>query len=120
MDWFNAWDAVPYPGPYREMESVEPPVGAASVSVWLIVAAIMLFAAAMWYRRRAVRHSLWCASVGRDVEVRLRRARVLSCSAFEDRTAVTCARRCRDRSFRVQWPPALPVLTRPGSRARVA
>jgi hypothetical protein len=44
----------------------------------------------------------------------------VSCSAFEDPTAIACARRCLDRSFRVQWPPALPVLARPRNTALVA
>jgi hypothetical protein len=40
---------------------------------------------------------------------------VLSCSAFEDPTAIACGRRCRERSFRVQWP-TLPVLAPPAKR----
>jgi len=74
----------------------------------------------MWFRRRVVRHSFWCATAGRDVVVRLGRGCVQSCSAFEDPTAIACARRCRDRSFRVQWPPELPVLARPRDTARLA
>jgi hypothetical protein len=46
-----------------------------------------------------------------------RRGRALSCSAFEDPAAIACGRRCLDRSFRVQWPPALPVLAQRGGPA---
>jgi len=59
------------------------------------------------------------ATTGRDVEMGFRRGRVLSCSAFEDPTAIACGRRCLDRSFRVQWPPALPVLAQRRDGARV-
>jgi hypothetical protein len=112
MDWFSAWD----PGPYIEIESVDAAVDAVDpgrLTVWLIVTAVALILAALWYRQRVSRHSFCCATVGRDVEVLLRLGRVLSCSAFEDPTAIACPRRCLDRSFRAQWRPALPVVTRP-------
>jgi hypothetical protein len=99
MDWFSAWEPLP---------------------AWVILAVIVLAAVAMWYRLRVVRHSFWCAAAGRDVEMRVGRGCVQSCSAFEAPTAIACARRCLDRSFRVQWPPAIPVLARPQGTARLA
>jgi hypothetical protein len=83
MDWFSEWQ----PAPSLEIERVD--------------------------RQRSWRRSFWCATVGRDTEVRFRFGCVVSCSAFEDPTSIACGRRCLDRSFRVQWPPALPVLPRP-------
>jgi hypothetical protein len=121
MDWSSAWEPLPYPVPYMEIESVDPPADGGLLTVGLVVVAVILLAAAvMWYRQRVVRHSFWCATVGRDVEVRSGRGGVQSCSAFEDPTAIACARRCLDRSFRVQWPPAVPVLARPRGTARLA
>jgi hypothetical protein len=79
----------------------------------VIFSAVALIVAALWHRQRVSRQSFWCATVGRDIEVLFRFGRVLSCSAFEDPTAIVCARRCLVRSFRVQWTPALPVGTRP-------
>src|SRR5512132_3257257 len=116
MDWFTAWEPVPY----IEVESIEPPVDAGRLAAWLILAAIALAAVVIWYRQRPVRHSFWCATVGRDVEVRFRSGCVLSCSAFEEPSAIACARRCVDRAFRLQWPSAVPVLTRPRGTARLA
>jgi len=81
---------------------------------------IALVVTVMWFRRRVVHHSFWCATAGRDVDVRLGSGWVQSCSAFEDPTAIACARRCRDRGFRVKWPPALPTLARPRGTARLA
>jgi hypothetical protein len=109
MDWFSAWD----PGPYIESEPVDAAVDPGRLTAWLIVTVVTLILAALWYRQRVSRHSFCCATVGRDVEVLFRFGRVLSCSAFEDPTAIGCARRCLVRSFRVQWPPALPVMTLP-------
>lgn len=109
MDWFSAWD----PGPYIEIEPVDPGVDTGRLTAWLILTVVALIVAVLWYRQRVWRHALWCATVGRDVEVLFRLGQVLSCSAFEDPTAVVCARRRLVRSFRVQWPPALPVATRP-------
>ncbi len=120
MDWFSVWEPLPYPVPYLEIERVDPPADGGSLTAWLVLALITLAAAMMWNRQRVVRHSFWCATVGRDVEMRLRRGCVQSCSAFEDPTAIACARRCPDRSFRVQWPPAVPVLARPRGTARLA
>ena len=116
MDWFNMWD----PLPYIDIERVEPPVDAGRFVAWLVVAMIVLTAMVVWYRQRVVRHSFWCAVAGRDVEVRQRFGCVLSCSAFENATAIACGRRCLDRSFRVQWPPALPVVTVPRGSPPVA
>lgn len=107
MDWFSEWEPLPY---NIEIERVDPSADGGLLPAWLVVAVILLAAAVMWYRQRVVLHSFWCATVGRDVEVRLGRGCVQSCSAFEDPTAIACARRCLDRSFRVQWPPAVPVL----------
>lgn len=118
MDWFGAWEPVPFP--YIEVEPTEHAAEAGPLTVWLILAVIILAALVVWYRRRAFRHSFWCATVDRDVEVRLRSGCVLSCSAFEHPAAVACARRCTDRSFRVQWPSSVPVLTRARGPARLA
>jgi hypothetical protein len=116
MDWFSAWEPVPY----LEIERVEPPVDAGRFAAWLVVTAIVLAAIVMWYRQRVVRHAFWCATVGREVEVRRRLGCVLSCSAFENPAAIACGRRCLDRTFRVQWPPALPVVTSPRGAPPVA
>jgi len=117
MDWFSVWEPLPYPVPYIDIEGVDPPADGGLLPAWLVVAVILLAAAVMW---RVVLHSFWCATVGRDVEVRLGRGCVQSCSAFEDPTAIACARRCLDRRFRVQWPPVDPVLARPRGTARLA
>ena len=107
MDWFSAWEPVAYP--YTELQPIEPPADAARVTAWAILALIALVTTVIWFRLRARRHSFWCAIVGRDVEVRLRSGSVLSCTAFENAAAIACTRRCVDRTFRVQWPSALPV-----------
>jgi hypothetical protein len=120
MDWFSTWEPLPHPVPYMEIERVDPPADGGLLTVWLVVAVILLAAAVMWYRQRVVRHSFWCATVERDVEVRLGRGCVESCSAFEDPTAIACARRCLDRGFRVLWAPAVPVLARPRGIGRLA
>lgn len=119
MDWFSTWEPAPYPVPYMDIERLDPPADGGVLNAWLVLAVIAL-AATVMFRRRVVRHSFWCATAGRDVVVRLGRGCVQSCSAFEDPTAIACARGCRDRSFRVQWPPALPVLARPRDTARLA
>lgn len=116
MDWLSGWEPVPY----LDVERVEPPADTQRLIAWLIIAAVVLTAMVMWYRQRVVRDSFWCAVVGRNVEVRRRLGCVLSCSAFENPTAIACARRCLDRSFRVQWPPALPVVTSPRGAPPVA
>lgn len=113
MDWLGEWEPIPY----TEVEQVDPTLDAARLTAWLILAVVALTVVALWYRQR-VRRSFWCATVGRDVEVRFRLGGVLSCSAFEDPTAIACARRCRDRGFRMQWPPIQPDLRRPRSTAR--
>jgi hypothetical protein len=109
MDWFSTWDPVFY----AEIDQVDPAVDTGRLTAWLILAVVALAVAALWYRQRVFRHSFWCATIGRDVEVRFRLGRVLSCSNFENPSAIACARRCADRSFRMQWSPGLPVLTRP-------
>lgn len=105
MDWFSEWQ----PMPNLEIEPVDPTAysGQLTASVVLIVVASVV--AFLWYHQRSWRRSFWCATVERDVEVRFRLGCVVSCSAFEDPAAIDCTRRCRDRSFRVQWPPALHV-----------
>jgi len=74
-----------------------------------------------WSSRGAMRHRFWCALARREVEVKFDVHRVAglrwttavrACSAFDPPTAVACARRCRDATFRRQWAPALPVFTR--------
>ncbi len=116
MDWFTVWEPVSH----IDVERVEPPADAGQFVAWLVVAAIVLTAMVVWYRQRVVRHSFWCAVVGREVEVRRRLGSVLSCSVFENPTAIACGRRCLDRAFRVQWPPALPVVTLPRDAPPVA
>lgn len=108
MDWFSVWD----PAPYIDIEPLDADVDTGRLTAWLILTVVALIVAALWYRQRVSRHSFWCATAGRDVEVLFRFGRVLSCSAFEDPTAIVCARRCLVGSFRVPWPPALPVVTR--------
>ena len=112
MDWFSTWEPLSYSVPYMEIEHVDPPPDGGPLTAWLVFSVILLAGAVMWYRQRVVRHSFWCATVERDVEVRLGRGCVQSCTAFEDPTASACARRCLDRSFRVQWPPAVSVKHR--------
>ena len=116
MDWFSEWQ----PAPNVEVDAM----GTASYSGQLTALVILILVAgiiaAAWYRQRTWRRSFWCATVRRDDEVTFRFGRTVRCSAFGDDTAIACARRCRDRSFRVQCPPALPVLTRPARTAPVA
>jgi hypothetical protein len=102
MDWFNAWERVPY----RELELVDSPAASGQFTALLVVGLIVLAAMVMWHRQRVVRHAFWCATAGRDVEMRRRCGRVQSCSVFDDPTAIACARQCIDPGFRVQWPPA--------------
>ena len=109
MGWLGEWEPLLY---IEEIERVDPPADGGLLPAWLVVATILLVGAVLWYRQRVVTHSFRCATVGRDVEVRLRRGCVQSCSAFEDPTAIACARRCLDRSFRMHWPPAAPGLAR--------
>jgi hypothetical protein len=120
MDWLGEWDLFLYPAPYLESETVDPRGGGEQLTAWLVLAVIALAVVVIWYRFGVVRHSFWCLTAGREVEMRVSRGCVLSCSAFEDRTAIACARRCLNRSFRMQWPAALPVLGRPGGIARPA
>lgn len=107
MDWFSEWQ----PAPSLEIERVDSYSG--QVTAWLILIVVAAVVAALWYRQRSWHRSFWCATVGRDIEVRFRFGCVVSCSAFEDPASIACGRRCLDRSFRVQWPPALPVLALP-------
>ncbi len=109
MDWLSEWD----PLPYTVIEAADTGADSGRLTAWLIVALAAAIIAALWYRQRIFRHSFWCATSRREVDVRVRRGRVLSCSAFENPMAIACDRRCVDRGFRMQWPAALPVLTRP-------
>jgi hypothetical protein len=118
MDWFSVWEPLPHPVTPVEIDRVDQATDGGLLTASLVLAVILLAAAMIWYRR-SVRGSFWCAVAGREVEVRLRLGRVQSCSAFEDPTAIACGRRCLDRSFRVQWPPAVPLLARPRGPARL-
>jgi hypothetical protein len=120
MDWFGEWEPPPYFIPYEEIERIDPPVDGGPLIAWLVLAVTALAVTVMWYRPRVLCHSFWCPLVGRDVEVRLGRGGVHSCSAFEEPTAIACARRCLDPSFRTQWTSALPVLARPRGPAPLA
>jgi hypothetical protein len=102
MDWLSEWE----PGPFMGIEQVDPAVDAGRLTAWLVLVIAALAIAALWYRQRMFRRSFWCATAGRDVEVRLRLGQVLSCSAFEDSSAIACGRHCVDRTFRTRWPRA--------------
>ena len=108
MDWQSDWE----PLSYIEIELVDPAADPGRLADWLVLIVIALAAVLIWQRHRVRHRSFWCAIAARDVEVRFRRGCVLSCSAFEDPTTIACSRRCLNRSFHEQWPPALPVLTR--------
>ena len=114
MDWLSEWQQAPP----VESDQIDPTSYSGQLTALFILIVVGVFIAAAWYGQRRWRRSFWCATVGREVEVRFRFGCTVSCSAFEDRTAIACARRCLDRSFRVQWPPALPVLARPRDTAR--
>jgi len=109
MDWLSEWDPLPYMG----IEPTDPGFDSGRLTAWLILALAAVIIGVLWHRQRISRHSFWCPTSRREVEVRVRLARVLTCSAFENPSAVACGRRCVDRGFRTQWPAALPVLTRP-------
>jgi hypothetical protein len=113
MDWLGELDPLLYPVSYIDIEPVDSPATDERLTAWLILTVIALTVMVLWYRFGVWRHAFWCATAGREVEVRLARGRLLCCSAFEDGTSIACARRCLDRSFRMQWPPALPVLAQP-------
>jgi hypothetical protein len=113
MDWLGEWEPFLYAGPYFDVELVDPSTADERLTAWLVLTVIALTVMVIWYRFGVWRHTFWCATAGREVEVRMAHGCVRSCSVFEDRTAIACARRCLDRSFRMQWPPALPVLGRP-------
>jgi hypothetical protein len=115
MDWFSVWEPLPDPVLYEGADRVDVSGDGSRLAAWLVLAVIAMAATYAWRRRRVVRHSFWCATAGRDVEARLRCGGVESCSAFDDPNAIACGRRCRDRTFRMQWPPALPVLPRRGT-----
>jgi hypothetical protein len=88
---------------------------------WLALApAVMVVAVvALMLLRGRRRRAFWCALVGREVVAEFRHGMVRSCTAFEDPTAVACARRCADATFRRQWPSALPVIMTPPGSGRV-
>ena len=113
MDWFGVFE--PYPVFYDEVDRVDVSSDGGVFAAWLALAVIAMAATFVWRRQHVVRHSFWCATAGREVEARLRCGGVESCSAFDDPKAVACGRRCLDRAFRMQWPPALPVLPRRGT-----
>ena len=52
MDWFSEWD----PGPYIQLEPVDPAVETARLTAWLILTVVALIVAALWYRQRVSRH----------------------------------------------------------------
>jgi hypothetical protein len=101
-EWFRAWIGV-----FTEF----------AVDALVIVCAVVLaLAIVSWYGVTYVRRRFWCRLVDRDVEVEFakrgpfrRLAAVARCPAFEDGTAISCARRCLDPGFRGQWQPALSV-----------
>jgi hypothetical protein len=77
-------------------------------------------------RRGSSCRTFWCASKDQEVEVEFETKRFLGfpravavnrCSALDEPAHVTCDRRCLDSRYRRQWPPALPVLGRPNTRA---
>src|SRR5262249_16073172 len=96
MDWLSEWD----PGSYMAIEQTDPGVDSGRLIAWLILALAAVIIGAFWHRQRISRHSFWCAIGRREVEVRVWLGRVLTCSAFENFSAVACDRRCADRSFR--------------------
>jgi hypothetical protein len=100
--WFQAW--------IQGFLLLFAEIGATVVMGAVVIAIFAFFSA------RTVRRWFWCAQAGRAVEVEFERrgplrtlARVRSCSAFEDKTAIGCSRRCLDGNFRRQWEQALPV-----------
>ena len=119
MDWSD-WEYVLYPAAsYLDVENLDQPAAGGPPIGWLLLAVIVVAGLMAWYRMRLARHSFWCLTARREVEVRIRRGCMISCSAFEDPTVIACARRCVDRSFRMQWPPALPVSAQPRRASRV-
>jgi len=116
MDWFSEWQ----PAPNLEIDRVDPTSYSGQLIAWAILVIVVLTVAGAWHHQRTWRRSFWCATAGRDVEVRHRFGSAVSCSAFEDPTAIACSRRCLDRSFRVRWSPGLPVLAGPRDTAPVA
>jgi hypothetical protein len=119
MDWWNDWEPVLYPMSYLDIENIDQPAAGGLPVGWFVLATIALALLMVWYRMHVARHSFWCMTARREVEVRIRRGCIVSCAAFEDPTTVACARRCVDHSFRMQWPPALPVLARPRGAAEL-
>ena len=113
MDWLGELDPFLYPVPYIEIERADLPTTDERLTAWLVLTVIALTVMVIWYRFGVWRHAFWCAIAGREVAVRMAAGCVRSCSAFEDPTSIACDRRCVDRSFRMRWPPALPVLARP-------
>ena len=113
MDWLDERNPFLYSVPYFDIEPVDPPTADERFTAWLVLTVIALIVMVLWYRFGVWRHAFWCATAGREVEVRMARGCVRSCSAFEDRTAIACGRGCLDRSIRMRWPPALPVLAQP-------
>jgi len=71
MDWFSTWEPAPHPVPYTDIERLDPPADGGLLTAWLVLAVIALVVTVMWFRRRVVHHSFWCATAGREVDVRL-------------------------------------------------
>jgi len=109
MDWLG----VDFPVAIYSVVELDSSAPQATIDWLALLPAALLvaiIAVAIVAARRAERWSFWCAIAGRDVVAEARGGCVQSCSAFEDPTAITCARRCADAAFRRQWPPALPLL----------
>ena len=91
------------------------------VTLIVVLLCLVVFAILGLWSSESVRRRFWCRVARRNVEVEFalrgllpRIVAVKSCSAFEAGTAISCRRRCLDASFRRQWEPALPLLTRRG------
>ena len=87
-----------------------------SVLGWALMVATVLLLAMLGVRIR--RRRFWCAGVRREVEVEFeergipgfRKAMaVLTCTAFDPPSEVSCTRRCLDRDYRLKGPIAHPV-----------
>ncbi len=104
-EWFRAWIAG-FLGFFGHVVLI----------AFAVVAALAIVG---WYAVASVRRRFRCCLAGREVEVEFatrglfhRLAGIKRCPVFEEGTAIACARRCLDASYRRQWEPALPVSTR--------
>ena len=118
MDWFG----FEMPLYYDLDGSAARQAAMAAPLEWLALlpAALVVAVAVALVLRGRRRRSFWCAGVEREVVVEFRHGHVRSCTAFEEPSAIACARRCRDAAFRRQWPPALPVMMEPQRSRRAA